>query len=419
MWKKLRPQLPSRFLFGLIGMAICLLIAGTLELLFAAVDMQGMLTAQSARSLLFTPGAVRRSTRDRLRSGDIQITLRWHNRNDLDLSCRDPYGEEISWRHPRANSGGELDFDMNADVRVLSADAVENIHWPLYSSPQGHYRVYVEFYNQHGGPDPTHYEGRLLVNGRVQNFSGESSLGDGKQLVAEFDVRHAPYIFGIHPGILFSALIVGGWFGLGAGLLALALIGAENVWYRRHYQKPILVRSVVLRRTGIAFAVAFLYAALGQLIFGAVASPLRLESGNNAFFISILRLLAWTFCFLVIGAQLSRLVPNVSRKAAPVLGLIAGWIGGVVFLVEAKSENELGARLIGAALFGFLIGFLICLLWEEVPAPVKPKPMPPTTLPAMRLQPYRMTFHQIEELGRKPEPKAPEKPPLVPHEKPA
>ncbi len=417
MWKNLRPQLGARLRFALIGCATCLLLAGALELLFSGVDMQGMLADQSARSLLFSLGEVRRSTQDHLKTGDIQVTLKWHNRNDLDLSCQDPAGELIFYGHPRAESGGELDFDMNADGATASSNAVENIHWPRNSAPKGHYRVYVNYFQNHFDPDPTRFEGTVLLEGRTLTFAGAAHARQRKQLVAEFDIAHGPRNFlGVHPGILYAALVVGAWFGLTSGLLALALIGAENLWYRRHYRKPILEGAVAARRVGIAFVSAFGCAALSQLVFGAIANHL------SPLFVVILRLIGWTFCFMLIGSCLSRLVPNVSRKVAPLVGLIAGWVAGVAFLFAAISQVEIIARLFGAGLFGFVVGFLICLVWEEAPAPPV-ETMPILSLPPMRLQPYRMTINHIESVGRK-SPETAGKPgskppPPVPHEKPA
>ena len=415
MGKNVRQQLGSRLRFALIGFMACLLLAGALEMLFAAVDMQGLLADQSARSLLFEVGAVRRSTRDRLKTGDIQITLHWHNRNDLDLWCQDPTGEQIYYGHPRANSGGELDFDMNAGAEAFSSDPVENIHWPRNSAPRGRYRVYVNYFQRHGDPDPTDFDGKILVEGHTQNFSGTAFYGEHKQIAAEFDVTQAPRsFFGIHPGILFAALIVGTWFGLTAALLAVALIAAENLWYRRYYRKPILNAPAFARAVGIAFAVAFGCAALSQLLFGAVANHL------SPLIVVLLRLVGWTVCFMVIGAGLSRVVPNVSRKSAPLVSLVAGWIAGVVFLFGAIAQTGMLARLFGAGLFGFVLGFLICLLWEEEEAPIKTTPA--FALPPMRLQPYRMTVNQIERVGQKTQASGPTKagkPPTVPHDIPA
>lgn len=417
MWKRLRPQLPSRLRFASIGLMVCLLIGGALELLFAGIDMQRLLTDQSVRSLLFHVAPAQQSTPDHLKSGDVQITLCWHNRNDLDIWCQDPRGEVINYEHQRSASGGELDLDMNTSAGRSSDAPVENIYWPRNKAPKGHYKVYVNYYTHYASEENrTPYEGEIRVNGNLQRFKGAMRFnGKVKQLVAEFDVRPGWTL--IQPGDLIAALIVGLWFGLISGLLALALIGGENAWYRRYYAKPILAMPAVSRRTGIAMMAAFGSGALAQLIFGLI---------TNAFFpfdhafrlpIVVLRLLLWTLLFTFLGACLSRLVPNVSRRTAPLLGLITGWCAAILFMVSAQEGNDVSARLTAAGMFGIAIGYLICLLWEEKPAPPKPQPM--MTLPPMRLRPYRMTFNQIENGNRQVPESVAEKPPLVPHEKPA
>ena len=376
--------------------------------------MQGLLADRSARSLLFDVGAVRRSTRDRLKSGDIQITLHWHDRNDLDLSCEDSTGERIFYGHPRASSGGELDFDMNANEGQVSSDAVENIHWPLNSAPKGRYRVFVHFFKQRDDARPTDFDGTILVNGRLQPFAGTAVYREPRQLVAEFDVAHDPVGFlGVHPGMLYAALVVGAWFGSIAALLTTALIVSENLWYRKHYRKPILEAAAAAGRVGSACAVVFGCAALSQLVFGAVAGHL------SSLLVVMLRLIGWTVCFMVMGAALSRAVPNVSRTTAPLVSLVTGWVAGVLFLFGALIQTETPARLFGAGMFGFVVGFLICLLWDEEALPIQTIPI--LSLPPMRLQPYRMTVNQIESGIRKtpePGPSTGGERPKVPHEKP-
>jgi len=415
MWKRLLPQLNARLRFAVIGCVTCLLFAGALELLFNGVDMQGTLTDLSARSLLFDVGAVRRSTRERLKTGDIQITLRWHNVDDLDLVCEDPFGERITYMNMRADSGGELDLDMNADDAKVVSEPVENIHWPRNSAPKGRYTVYVNFFKRRDRNGPTDYDVTVLANGRRQHFEGVALRPQTKQLVAAFNVEHGPRTFlGIHLGILYAGLVVGGWFGLMAALLALALIGAENVWYRRHYHKPILETSVAARRVGIAFVVVFGWAAVSQLIFGVLANHFP------TLFVAALRLIGLILCFTMIGKQFGRLVPNFPVKITPKISLITGWIAGIVFLLGMQFGAEMLGRLFGAGLFGFVMGFLICLIWVEEEAPVK-KSTPMLSLPPMRLQPYRMTSNQIDPVDRQtPETGAPKgrKTPTYPHEKP-
>ncbi len=414
MAKLSRLKLLSRLRFACIGLLACLAMGGAMELLFSGVDMQGLLDEQATRSLLFEQGNVRRSTRDRLKTGDIQITLHWHNRNDLDLWCQDPTGEEISFRHTRSSSWGELDFDMNAGGETFSADPVENIHWPRNSALQGHYRVYVNYFQRHGDPDPTAYEGTILAEGRTRTFSGQTFYGTGKHLVAEFDVTHAPLnLFGIHPGIVYAALVVGSWFGLTAAILALALIAAENLWYRRYYKKPILPSQAFPRAVGIAFGCAFASGFLAQIVFGVVTEHL------NGLPVALLRLVGWTVCFGFMGLLHGRLVPNVSRRIAFLLMLVFGWLGGAVFLFSSFSGLEVAARLWMLSLFGAAIGALICLVWVEEELPVET--ITTFSLPPMRMQPYRMTLKSVEpvQTGRQDNRAAAgEKPVSFPHELP-
>src|SRR5262245_30225615 len=71
------------------------------------------------------PEFARRLTREGAKDGDIEISLLWHNLNDLDLHCIDPNGDEVYFRNKRVRSGGELDVDMNAGGRI-SREPVEN-----------------------------------------------------------------------------------------------------------------------------------------------------------------------------------------------------------------------------------------------------------------------------------------------------
>ncbi len=391
MMNQQRMRLASRLRFASLGLLACLLFSTCLELFFAAVDMQGLLDEQATRSLLFEQGSVRRSIRENLRSGDIQITLHWHNRNDLDLSCEDPTAEVISFRHTRSSSWGELDFDMNAGGEAFSSNPVENIHWPRNSAPQGHYRVYVNYFQKHGDRDPTDYQGTILADGRTRTFAGQAYYGTGKHLVAEFDIAHGPpSIFGIHPGILYAALVVGGWLGLIGAAVALMLIGAENLWYRKHYRKPILAPAAFARAVCWTFTLSFLIGFVAQLIFGAITLHLP------AMAVILLRLACWTACFSLVGLSLSRFVPNMSRSKAFLFSLVTGWLGGTLFLFSSIVGADTLARLIGPMLFGAAVGSLICLVWEQDELPVET--ITTFSLPPMRMQPYRMTLNRVEQV---------------------
>lgn len=83
-----------------------------------------------------------------LKTGSIQITLRWFTFDDLDLSVISPRAEKLSYETPRVNSGGFLDVDSNAGCEQVTAKPVENIVWPFNSSPpKGRYVISVNLYD--------------------------------------------------------------------------------------------------------------------------------------------------------------------------------------------------------------------------------------------------------------------------------
>lgn len=93
------------------------------------------------------------------RAGEVQFSLSWHNRNDLDLHVIAPGGKRIFYGDRRSSCGGELDVDMN--VRPLSDEPVENTRWLRGKAPSGRYTVFVRWYRQHRGGVRTPFE--LLV----------------------------------------------------------------------------------------------------------------------------------------------------------------------------------------------------------------------------------------------------------------
>jgi len=109
------------------------------------------------------------------RGGDVQLSLSWHNYNDLDLHCVDPAGEEIFFGHRRsARTGGELDIDQNAGL-PYNMMPVENIYWPTGGAPPGLYRIFVVYYAQHSAIDATAFLVRTVVRGKTNFFN--SNIG--------------------------------------------------------------------------------------------------------------------------------------------------------------------------------------------------------------------------------------------------
>jgi hypothetical protein len=109
------------------------------------------------------------------RGGDVQLSLSWHNYNDLDLHCIDPAGEEIFFGHRRsARTGGELDIDQNAGL-PYNMSPVENIYWPIGGAPPGLYRIFVVYYAQHSAIDTTAFLVRTVVRGKTNYFNSSIS----------------------------------------------------------------------------------------------------------------------------------------------------------------------------------------------------------------------------------------------------
>jgi len=182
-------DIPKLGRFGLLGALGCLVgwLIGEPFLALALPDA----AAGGAPSLVSKPTApppsaefeARLKERD-AKSGDIQISLIWDNRHDLDLHCLPPAPDEEIWfqRRGPSRSGGQLDVDTNAGCQTNVTDrAVENIFWPVGKAPQGEYIVYVNFYTicpkdvkyaPGGGEIECDYKLSVLAEGRREELKG-------------------------------------------------------------------------------------------------------------------------------------------------------------------------------------------------------------------------------------------------------
>ena len=119
-------------------------------------------------------------------SGEVQVSLIWFNKNDLDLSVVCPSGERISFDNKISNCGGRLDIDMNETGN--SEEHVENVFWEK-DAPKGRYRVFVEHFEKHDSTDVTEFNILVSVEGNPREFKGQISSGDPPQEVCFFDVE--------------------------------------------------------------------------------------------------------------------------------------------------------------------------------------------------------------------------------------
>jgi len=126
------------------------------------------------------------------RGGDIQISLSWHNYNDLDLHCVDPAGEEIFFGHRLSfHTAGVLDIDQNAGP-PYNMSPVENIYWPFGGAPSGLYRISVAYYAPHSGIDATPFMVRTVVRGQTNFFRSTISYSGLRETMSICNLRYDP-----------------------------------------------------------------------------------------------------------------------------------------------------------------------------------------------------------------------------------
>ena len=128
-----------------------------------------------------------RLAREGAQSGQVQVSLIWDNKNDLDLSVVCPSGERISFDNKLSSCGGQLDVDMNESP--TSEQPVENIFWPVERAPLGEYKVLIEHFEHHAEEDLTPY--RVLVDDGTgpKEYRGEITNDEPPRLVCVFTVE--------------------------------------------------------------------------------------------------------------------------------------------------------------------------------------------------------------------------------------
>lgn len=107
----------------------------------------------------------------------IRCSLAWNNRNDLDLHCITPSGEEIFFNHMHGRCGGYLDVDANRGGDNPK-DPVENIRWKKGEARAGHYRFFVRNYRYwEKSYSAIPFSVELDVEGEIQTMKGVIPAG--------------------------------------------------------------------------------------------------------------------------------------------------------------------------------------------------------------------------------------------------
>merc|ERR550539_713567 len=119
-----------------------------------------------------------RMNREKAKVGDVTVTLAWDNQCDLDLHCKCPNGDHISYSR-KEGGGGYLDVDMNVDGD--SREPVENIFFgdaeKGIEAAKGKYKVIVQNFAYHGNEikhgEAVPWRLRVVMNGKIHQYSGE------------------------------------------------------------------------------------------------------------------------------------------------------------------------------------------------------------------------------------------------------
>jgi Ca-activated chloride channel family protein len=136
------------------------------------------------------------------------------------------------------------------------------------------------------------------------------------------------------------------WTGVLSYAIAFILIFLQNRYLKKEY--PLLY---VAKKVWINFVVGCLAYLLGDFLFAQDLFGFQLLN----------RLIGWLLMGAVIGASVSKTVPNYSLIKAIQGGLIGGALGGLVFQMIAYTESDFMSRLIGAMALGFFIGLMIAI----------------------------------------------------------
>ena len=121
--------------------------------------------------------------------GDLNISLLWNNKNDLNLLVVTPSREVIHPRNTTSSDGGELDIEMNK--KGETSEPIENIYWKKGSAKKGIYYVYVHLFKEHVLFKRTNLsEGRIQITnkGQVSEYSAPMSHSNKLQFITQIKV---------------------------------------------------------------------------------------------------------------------------------------------------------------------------------------------------------------------------------------
>lgn len=124
-------------------------------------------------------------------TGDLQVSVSWNTRADVDLYLQEPTGETIFFGNETSEAGGMLDLDSNVGCPENEPQN-ENITYENAVPPAGEYIVSLDLFSTCGIVNtPTDYVVTVRSGNDVQTFTGSLLPGaiPSDVMITSFEVR--------------------------------------------------------------------------------------------------------------------------------------------------------------------------------------------------------------------------------------
>ncbi len=359
-------MLRYRLLFAIVGIVACVGMALIGNRLIRSTGFDTTATEIGQPILVLPTLTNRRVLAAGGHPGEVEITLEWHNKNDLDLSCIDPKGDRIWYGEKRSPTGGRLDVDANASVYNLTRQPVEHIVWPYGAAPPGVYQVYVTYFAQHDKVRGSQFHVTVNNNGHYSYFGGTLSQAGTRVAVDSFSLDTNPgfSISSIWSAIV-ACLICAAWT---AFVLAPLLPAIEFVRWRttpaNDPEQRLKIRSYI--RALALFSAAGFVAQVAFIFVGWLLTEIAsVTQGTLSFdiFNDISHMCGFAVMGMFIGASARFKVRGMESGWLSWVMLGVGAVTGYVFAATMYDPYQL-ERLWAAGLLGGGIGFMMCLVHD-------------------------------------------------------
>ncbi len=140
-------------------------------------------------NLLVAEEAPERAVNLNLPTGDIEVTLTWNTRADLQLLVRDPFGDSVYDDAESVRSGGLLTATGNRNCSTtLATTPAYHIYWPSGTKDVGAYEVEVWYQSECGDTTPVNYSLYIVVGGELI-FTEASLIRFNERYVTSFNIN--------------------------------------------------------------------------------------------------------------------------------------------------------------------------------------------------------------------------------------